>query len=264
MVHHSPIEYNIVPSMRQELDFFEEFLKPDSGVSWESPLAFLIKRMPFAKSWGDACLDACGGFSIKLEFFWFIEFPKNIVQRTLKHLADNGHNNLISINVLEFFTIIINYCGALTALKNGNYTSDPHPILLNMTDNTSTHSWTNHTCKNSRLGKLLAKFFCYLLMDSPLGINSKWLSTTDNVIADDISRIKKLNATSSKQFSFDYSLLQQKYPQLNNCRFYQPSPDLLLALWEILLHGKLASLKEVRKLKQAGLGKLITLNGAQV
>ena len=155
MVHHSPIEYNIVPSMREELDFFEEFLKTDSGVSWESRLAFLIKRMPFAKSWGDACLDACGGFSVNLNFFWFVEFPTNIVQCTLKHLADNKHNNLISINVLEFFTIIINYCAALTALKFGSYTNDPHPVLLNMTDNTSTHSWTNHTCKNSRLGKLI-------------------------------------------------------------------------------------------------------------
>ena len=165
MVHHSPIECNIVPSVRQELDFSEEFLKPDHGVSWESPLAFLIKRMPFSKACGDSCLDACGGFSIKLDFCWLIEFPKNVVQCTLKHLADNRDNNLISVNVLEFFRVVINYCAALTALKTGNYTSDPHPDLLNMTDNTSAHSWSNHTCKNSRLRKLLAKFFCYLLMD---------------------------------------------------------------------------------------------------
>ena len=32
IVHDSPIEYNIVPSVREELDFFEEFLAPGSGV----------------------------------------------------------------------------------------------------------------------------------------------------------------------------------------------------------------------------------------
>ena len=125
-----------------------------------------------------------------------------------------------------------------------------------------THGQITHA-KIQDLENCWQSFFCHLLMDSPLGINSKWLSTTDNVIADDISRIKKLNATSSKHFSFDYSLLQQKYPQLNNCHFFQPSQDLLSALCGILLHGKLPSLKEVRKLKQAGLGKLITLSGAQ-
>ena len=40
MYHHAPIEYNIVPSMREELNFFENFLKPDSGVAWETPIAF--------------------------------------------------------------------------------------------------------------------------------------------------------------------------------------------------------------------------------
>jgi hypothetical protein len=32
MVHHSPIEDNILSSMREELDFFEDFLAPNSGV----------------------------------------------------------------------------------------------------------------------------------------------------------------------------------------------------------------------------------------
>ena len=40
MFHHAPIEYNIIPSMGEELDFFENFLKPDSGVAWETPIAF--------------------------------------------------------------------------------------------------------------------------------------------------------------------------------------------------------------------------------
>ena len=68
MVHHSPIEYNIVPSMREELNFVEEFLAPDSGVEWEAPIAYLIKRTPFATAFGDTCLHSAGGYSIDLKF----------------------------------------------------------------------------------------------------------------------------------------------------------------------------------------------------
>jgi hypothetical protein len=162
---------------------------------------------------------------------------------------------------LEFVVVIIDYCAALTVIMTENVTDDPYPILLNIADNTSAHSWTMHTCKSSRLGKLLAKLFCYLLMDSRLGINSKWIDTNDNYIADAISRIKKLQASSSKHFSFDYSSLQQKYPQLKNCRFFHPSASLLSMIWDVLLEGKLPSLEQVKILKQSGLGKLTISNG---
>ena len=258
MVHHSKEEYNIVPSMREEVDFFAKYLKPGSGVTWESPIAFLIKKMPFALNFGDSCLDAAGGFSIKLRFWWHIVFPPEILHRTLKYLSNNNDGKLTSINVLEYLTVIISYCGALTAIQVDKCADDQYPVLLNIADNISAHNWTTHTCKSSRLGRLLARFFCYLLMDSVLGINSRWISTTDNIIADDISRIKKVGCTSSKQFSFDYSNLQQKYPELKNCRFFQPAPELLSLLWDILLSEKLPSLQEVRTLRQSGLGKLIT------
>ena len=261
MFHHAPIEYNIIPSMREELDFFEKFLKPDSGVPWESPIAHLIERTPFASSFGDACLDAAGGYSIDLKCWWHVKFPTEVVLRTLKHLPDNSKGNLISINILECVVVIIDYCAALTVIMTENVTDDPYPILLNIADNTSAHSWTMHTCKSSRLGKLLARLFCYLLMDSRLGINSKWIDTNDNHIADAISRIKKLQASSSKHFSFDYSSLQQKYPQLKNCCFFQPSASLLSVIWDVLLKGKLPSLEQVKILKQSGLGKLTTSNG---
>lgn len=258
MVHHSSAEYNIIPSMKDELDFFKKILEPSSSVVWEAPIAYLIKKTPFATAFGDACLDAAGGFSVELKFWWHLQFPETVVRRTLKYLKDNRKKDLISINVLEFLTVIIDYCAAHTVITTQNVTDDPHPVLLSMADNTSAHSWTTHTCKGSMLGRLLAKFFCMLLMDYKLGINSEWISTHDNFIADDISRLKKLNTSSSKHFSFDYSALQQKYPQLRTCRFFQPSPSLLSCLWDILLHKKLPTLEEVRTLKQSGLGKLIT------
>ena len=262
MPHSSNMEYNIVPSMQEEINFFRDKLQPNSGVLWETPIAFLIKRTPFAVACGDACLDGAGGYSLSLRFWWHLEFEEKVIKRTLKYLPNNDNNDLISINVLEFVTVIINYCAVLTILKLEKVTDDPHPILLNMTDNISALNWTRHTCKSSKIGKLLARFFCCIIMDSPLGINSEWISTHDNYIADDISRLKKqTNSTSSKHFAFDYSTIQQKYPGLKACRFYVPSPELLSLIWAIVLTEKWPTLTEVRTLVQSGLGKLSTSCG---
>ena len=108
--------------MREELDFLAESLKISSDVNWEAPIAFLIERTPFASSYGDACLDAAGGSSIgptfSLQFWWHLKFPVEVVLRTLKHLPDNKNGRLISINVLEFVVVIIDYCAA-------SFDSDP-------------------------------------------------------------------------------------------------------------------------------------------
>ena len=37
MVHHVLMDYNIVPSIREELDFCAEYLKTNSGVAWATP-----------------------------------------------------------------------------------------------------------------------------------------------------------------------------------------------------------------------------------
>ena len=182
-----------------------KYLEPDSGVSWDSLITYLIKNTPLATAFGDACLDAAGGFSVELRFWWHIAFPTEISRCTPRYLQDNKDKNLISINVLEFVTVIIDFCAAYTVVTTEILTEDPHPVLLSMADNASAHSWTNHFCKSSVLGKLLARFLCFLLMDYRLGIYSYWISTTDSFIADKISRLKKFQASSSKQLSFDYS-----------------------------------------------------------
>ena len=50
------------------INFFEEQLKQEYGVSWKTVIAFLIERTPFASSFGDACLNVAGGYSIDLNF----------------------------------------------------------------------------------------------------------------------------------------------------------------------------------------------------
>jgi hypothetical protein len=83
LVHHSLIEYSIVPSMREELDFFEESLASNSGVELEFTIAYLIKKTPFATAYGVACLDSAGGYSFGLKFVWWLKFTDAVVKCTL-------------------------------------------------------------------------------------------------------------------------------------------------------------------------------------
>ncbi len=129
-----------------------------------------------------------------LGFWWHVPFPEVVKQRTLLHKQDNKDGLLILINVLKFVTVIIHYCVMLHIVTMTLATNDPYPVLLNVTDNASALSWTTGACKKSKVGCLLAHFFCLLMINLPLGMNSKWISTDDNKIADDISRIKKESA----------------------------------------------------------------------
>jgi hypothetical protein len=262
MVHHSKQKYIIGKDMRREIEFFCKILRPNSGVHWETPIAHIIKRTPSATAYGDSSLEGAGGYSIGLQFWWHIDFPEEVKLRTLLHMKDNKDGKRISINVLEFVTVIINYIASLHVRTTTNIINDPYPVLLNITDNTSSLRWTQNACRTSKLGRLLARFFCSLLIDSPLGINSQWISTTDNFIADDISCLKKLLGLDS-HYSFDYSTLQQKYPELKHCSFFQIAPELLSLIWEIVLTEKWPCHEEIRRLKLKPLGRLISSFGTK-
>jgi hypothetical protein len=93
------------------------------------------------------------------------------------------------------------------------------------------------------------------LIGSNLGINTEWINPAANKIADDSSRIKKSDTSTPSSFHYDFSKLQQNYAELKHCCFFQPSPELLLMIWEILLMQRLPDLSKVLALKQQGSGK---------
>jgi hypothetical protein len=240
-----------------KIEFFCNKLKPDLGIKWEMPIAHLIPQTPFATAIGDSSLEGARGFSITLVFWWHILFPDEVVWRTLRFKTDNDKGMLVLINVLEFVTVIINYCTALHVVRTLPVKDDPHPVILNVTDSSSALSWTLHTCKRSNIRQMLACFFCSLLINLPLGINSQWISTINNKIADDISCLKKQSDNNSSP-AFDYTILKQTYPELRHCSFFQIQPELILLIWDIVLTKKWPNHKEVQTLKQRPLGKLTT------
>jgi hypothetical protein len=63
-----------------------------------------------------------------------------VVQRTLRFKTNNDDGMLVLINVLEFVMVITNYCAPLHVVWTSPVTEDPHPVILNVTDNSSTLS----------------------------------------------------------------------------------------------------------------------------
>ena len=246
MVWHYHKKYWIIPSLQDEIALLIKVLERPDLYKWETPIAHLVRHLPDFLSWGEFCLYAAGGFSIDLKFWWQIDWPKQVTERTLKVLKNNRHGNLISINLLEFATIIINYAACMVAFKEikGTFLIK-YPVLLNMTDNTSSESWVRKACTSSLAGKALARVFCNLLLNNCLGINAEYLEVTKNDIADTISRIHKEHGT-----KFNFAHLAQLYPQLHTCCHFQPSQELLLTLIDALCSNKIPNLQEIKELGQ--------------
>ncbi len=102
---------------------------------------------------------------------------------------------------------------------------------------------------------------CSLSINSPLRINSKWISTDDNKIADDISRIKRESVNEDSPTFFDFSTLTQMYPELIHCSSFMIQLALISLIWEIVLTERWPCHDEIRTLRLKPLGKLITSSG---
>jgi hypothetical protein len=139
-------------SMQDKLNFIAHALIPDSGMKIKTPIAHLIPRIPTGLIVGDRLLLACSRYSITLKFWWHLSFLENVVKQTLLHLKDNLDESFISINCLEYVTIIVNYCASLAIFATREVNDDPHPVILYVTDNTSALNWTLHTSKKSSIG----------------------------------------------------------------------------------------------------------------
>ena len=234
-VYHSHVKVFITVKMREELDFLIQVLEDDSKFPLSSPIAHLAQRIPDCQTFGDACLDAAGGFSEDLKFWWHLQFPLCIRKLTLRHFQilvkeKRGHE-LITINVLEFVTEIINFAAALTFHGlNPEWAGHPYPTLLNWTDNRTARAWLRKAALKSDMARRLQKILCSMMINSPLGLSGDYIQGVDNVIADSISRVySNTNEIPS------YTSLLQKLPQLRTYQRFQPSPDFLSLIYSALL-----------------------------
>jgi hypothetical protein len=98
--------------MHTELNFLCQVFSNPVTYNWSLPITNLIKLKPDYEEWQDACLTGGGGFSFNLHFWWIVEWPSKIVSRTIRFLK-KGDKSLVSINVLQYATIIISLAASI-------------------------------------------------------------------------------------------------------------------------------------------------------
>ena len=209
------------------------------SVSLSVPIGHVVLRTPTFCAAADSCKTGGGGWSTDLRFWWHVHYPEDVVLRT--RLKNNKSGLMISINVLELICVIINDLST-------------YPVMLNWCDNTAACSWVSHRCKESLIGRRLARLLVGLLVGTKLGIQAEWISTFDNGLADEISRL----TTPVNRLDFDYSTFLSSHPALTSCRLFQPSQFLLGMIWDVLLHKNSPDPLIVRHIEPKTLGHFIS------
>ena len=239
--------YRIPFSLAAEIAFIQSIMA-DSNFALCTPIGHIVSRDFTYSMFADSCKLSGGGWCTDLSFWWYLEYPQEVIRKA--QLKNNKHGDYISINALEMMCVIINYAAAIYICHLDGIDVSHAPTILNWCDNTSAVSWVNTRCKDSLAGRALGRLFCGLLMGSTIGLCTDWISTTQNVIADDISRVKQ----SSEDGKYDFSQLLTDHPSLRSCRLFQPSQLLLSMLWEILLNNGSPDVLMLKELRPENLG----------
>ena len=238
----------ITKPLREEIKLLTYIFKNRSKYPIGAPIAHIIERSPDFNARGDACLEGAGGYSSDLKFWWFIEWPQKILNKTLNSFQRKYKNlkgNIVSINLLEYATIIISYAAAhFTFSLDSTLSLHPHPLINIESDNKSALSWTRRAASSTNEGKALARILTSLLITSKLGLSASFIPGVDNHIADSLSRM----STKTKFISF--SSLQQEYKQLHLCKRFVPDPSFLSRLWDALLLAQAHPLQQPNQLGQ--------------
>ena len=110
-VHRTTKKYTLLLSAKEELRIISTALL-DESVLKSTPIAHLIKRCHDSISFGDSSLDAMGGYSISMGYWWHYAWPKEIRDRTIRSIKNDKDGKMIVINCMEYATILINYAAA--------------------------------------------------------------------------------------------------------------------------------------------------------
>ena len=135
-IYHSKIKIHINKTMKRELFFLGHVLRHPAEFNLSTPIAHLVTRTPDFQTFGDACLDAAGGYADNPGFWWHLQFPAWVRAKTLRHyqvmVQQQCEATMVTINVLEFLTEIINYATLTVYVKSHPLVAGhEYPVLLN-------------------------------------------------------------------------------------------------------------------------------------
>ncbi len=221
-------QHFISKQLSKLMDLITSILDNDS-VSRHCPIAHLIPRDTSAITYLDSSSHTAGGYSTDLQFWWHLQWPNSIQGCAAK--ASTQHT--ISINALEYAAIIINYVATTAATLSALQDHDPYPIALFFTDNVASEARICKGAKWSPAGKALGTLQCARVINNPVGINAECMYTINNVITDCISQF--LNHNNPLPHFLN---LSQDFPQLQQCRRFHPSVELVSMILDALLLAK--------------------------
>ncbi|KAL3790760.1 hypothetical protein HJC23_010039 [Cyclotella cryptica] len=228
-IHHSTRLFHINRTLRAELQLVHDaLLLPPTFHS--SPIAHLVSRTPLAVVPGDSSLDAAGGYSSSLGFWWYLEWPPSVRLQKLRHVKNNKTNTLISINVLEYATILINYLAAYHSLTASPITNHPFPVVRIKSDNTTSttsEAWLRKGCKDSMCGCALNRIHSSLILSTYVGMQIARISTADTHIS------------SVPDLPDAFNSICQDHAALRGCRLFQPNAKLISVIMGALLEHAL-------------------------
>ena len=256
-VHKGVRKFGINKLLRQELALILSVLTSPS-ISRECPVAHLIDRTPLAHGYSDSSLRAVGGYCATLHFWWYHEWPEEIRLRTLLHLKNNNSGNFVDINVLEYAGLLVTFLGCCHCIHQSNALEhDPHPMVLISGDNTVSESWSKKASKHSPVGRALGRLQCGLMVNNPIGFLADHISTTENVVADKISRIER-----EDQLLSHFPLVVQAHPVLTGCQRFVPSCAVISCITEAILRHECPNPVSLSRLMLTAPGKITTWPGA--
>ena len=218
------------------------------------PIGHLIKRSPSAVGYSDSSLHAAGGYSLDMGFWWYIEWPQEIQRATLRFIYTDANGNLVSINALEYASLIINYVASTYVMtKVAPCPGDPHPVVLLKADNRTAESWLIKASKSSQAGRALGYVQAAFMINNPVGINCEHVTSKDNEIADKISRIPSERALPSEM-----QVVYKEHPSLTYCQRFHPSAELKSLILATLLTRSFVDPLELSRTILASPGEITT------
>ena len=116
-----------------------------------------------------------GGMQITQVFGGIYSSLTGSEQRPLCHyqviVRQHKKATMVTINVLEFLTEIINYA-AMTVYVNSHplVAGNEFPVLLNWTDNTTAKAWIRKAALKSQIAKNLQQILCGIMVNNPLDV----------------------------------------------------------------------------------------------
>ena len=136
--------------------------------------------------------------------------------------------------MLEYAAVIVTLLGCYHHfLIHKESIQDPHPTFHLRCDNTQGEAWAKKGCKTAAIGRALSRLQAALMIGNPIGYTMGRISTTDNIVADDISRIPCESLTHT-----EFLKICTQHHRLIGCRRYQPNPVLISSLMAALLQSE--------------------------